>query len=427
MNIKTTQVTPRPLERIARFEQLGYGMFIHWGLYSQLGQGEWIQHNGPVKRDEYAKLFDTFTGEDFDADAWCRLATDAGMKYLCLTTRHHEGFSLYDTRGLSSFDAMNAPSRRDFVGEFIEACRKHSLLPMLYHTTMDWYWRDTKTYDITQPVMDEYLEYLNHSVEILCTEYGEIGGLWFDGNWCRHDLDWKVDSLYALIRKHQPEAIIVNNTGLFAQGALGHPEVDSVTFEQGEPVARDQSGQPKYVAGEMCQTMNQHWGIGAKDYNYLAPGDVIRTLSRCRKIGANYLLNVGPTAQGGIPEYEAATLRRVGSWIRHAGEVIYQGRPCPHIRCHGEDFILRTDSDDFYFAFNLSRHGDEHVTLAGGGSGPRAISGYDKTLASFTWLDSGETPPFTQNSNNGIVGFEATGYPYGTDMVVRVARLGAAD
>ncbi|MEO0514873.1 MAG: alpha-L-fucosidase [Planctomycetota bacterium] len=418
-------ITPTPLPRIAHFESLGYGLFLHWGLYSQLGQGEWIQKHNEIPLDDYRRLQQTFTAQDFDADAWCRLALDAGMKYLCLTTRHHEGFSLYDTRGLNTYDAPHSPAQRDLVAEFIDACDRHGLLPMLYHTTLDWQWRNKKTYDLDQAEMDDYLDYLNDSVEILCSQYGKIGGLWFDGNWSRRDLDWKVDALYAVIRKHQPEAIIVNNTGLKNRGVVGHPEIDSVTYEQGAPEPRDQRSKQKYVAGEMCLTLNQHWGVGFHDLHYKSPADVIRMLAKCRRAGANLLLNVGPTAQGGIPEYEAACLRRAGDWVRSVGEPLHIGRPVPEVKCPGDDFLLRTpDGSDHYFAFGLAREGDSHVTLDGGGVGPRSLLAYDRPVGRIAWLDADDPPlDFTQNLDAGLLTFHATGYPYGTDRVVRVARI----
>lgn len=426
MDINSINSTFERLPRIASFEQLGFGLFLHWGLYSQLGKGEWIQYSGPVERATYESLQNSFTASDFDANAWCRLAVNAGMKYACLTTRHHDGFSLYDTRGLNTYDAPNSPAERDLVAEYIAACRQNNLLPMLYHTTMDWHWHGKKTYDLDQAEMDEYLQYLNDSVEILCTQYGPIGGLWFDGNWSRPDLNWRVDELYATIRKHQPEAIIVNNTGLNEQGEIGHPEVDSVTFEQGLPTLRDQRGQPKYVAGEMCQTMNQHWGIGTHDFNYLAPGQIIQTLCRCRKAGANYLLNIGPTAQGGIPTYEGAVLGRVGDWVRRACGIIYTGRPLPNAICSGEDFILQTEEADFYFAFNLGRRGDANVTVNNGFDTSRYIAGYSAAVGAVRWIDSSESIPFTQDLESERLEFDATGYPYGSDLVVRIARFDKA-
>lgn len=414
---------PTPLPRVAAFERLGYGMFIHWGLYSQLGKGEWIQKHGPIDRAEYVKLKDTFTAADFDADAIAGLAVEAGMKYICLTTRHHDGFSLYDTRSLNDYDAPHSPAGRDLVAEFIDACRRHELLPMLYHTTLDWHWRGKMTPELDADEFRDYLQYHRDSVEVLCSQYGPIGGLWFDGNWSRRGDDWEEDTLYEVIRRHQPEAIIVNNTGLSAQGAEGHPEIDSVTFEQHTPTVRDQRGKAKYVAGEMCQTMNAHWGIGKHDFRYKSPADVIRMLCQCRRVGANYLLNVGPTATGAIPEYETAVLRRVGQWVEQVGEVIYVGKPMSGVDCPEDDFILQTGDADYYFAFNLTRGGGSDVTLKGGSRRVRAIQNYPHRIASIAWCDNGETLSFTQTEDRRLAAVHLTGYGYGTDLVARIARI----
>ena len=149
---------PEPLPRIAAFEKLGFGMFIHFGLYSQLGSAEWVQSNRRIPPAEYQKLKDTFTAKDFDAEALARLAKSAGMRYIVLTTRHHEGFSLYDTCGLNEFDAPHSPAKRDLIREFVDACRKYDIVPFFYHTTLDWFWRNKKTNELE---LDEFNEYLN--------------------------------------------------------------------------------------------------------------------------------------------------------------------------------------------------------------------------------------------------------------------------
>lgn len=410
---------PKPLARISHFERLGYGLFIHWGLYSQIGRGEWIQFHDKIPVNVYAKLASTFTASDFDAPALARLARESGMRYAVLTTRHHEGFSLYDTRGLSSFDAPHSPAKRDLVQEFVEACRMDDIVPFLYHTTLDW-GRDSA--NCSEKKFAEYLDYLNDSVEILCRHYGKIGGLWFDGNWSRPQSDWKEDRLYATIRKYQPEAIIINNTGLNARGAKGHPEIDSTTFEQGLPVAPDRRGWPKYVAGEMCETLNSHWGIGQNDFNFKSPADIIQNLCACRKVGANYLLNVGPTPTGGIPDYEAALLRKVGQWIGRHGNLIYEGKPVP-ATCPGRDFLLKKGNSYYYFAHDLSRRGDAHVVLQKGGNGPRGVDGFPARIKSVRWLDDDEKGRFTQSPDGSLLTLDCTGYNYGYDMVVRVAEL----
>jgi len=417
---KNTLKTPTPLPRISRFEKLGYGLFLHWGLYSQLGKGEWFRLQGAKDKSQYDKLIDTFTAEDFDAGAWARLARESGMRYITLTTRHHDGFSLYDTRGLSKHDALHSPAKRDLIAEFVEACRQEEIIPFFYHTTLDWRW---KSDTCTPAQFDKYLDYLNDSVEVLCKHYGPIGGLWFDGNWSRSG-DWKEDRLYATIRKHQPEAMIINNTGLGALGKLGHPELDSTTFEQAVPALPDRRGWPKYVAVEMCQTMNSHWGLGKDDFNFISPAQIIENLCLSRKAGANYLLNVGPTAQGGIPDYEAAALRCAGRWVEKYGSLLQTAKPLA-CECQGRDFVLKQGKKFYYFTFDLLISGHSNVTVSSGKSGPglRTISGLPGKIRAAKWLDNGESLSFAQNAKTGDAVLHLTGYPYGTTLVVRVAEL----
>lgn len=407
---------PTPEPRIARFEKLAYGMFMHWGLYSQLGRGEWVMNIEKIPVEEYRKLKDTFTAEEFDGRAIAATARRAGMRYVTLTTRHHEGFSLYDTRGLSDYDAPHSPAGRDLVREFVDGCRAEGIVPFFYHTTLDWY-QPSFSADF-----DAYLEYLRKSVEVLCTHYGEIGGLWFDGNWSKPDADWREDELYGMIRRLQPEAMIINNTGLDARGRVGNPEIDSVTFEQGRPTPMDRRGMPKYVAAEMCQTMNRHWGIGARDFAYMAPGPIIEHLCACRKVGANYLLNVGPTAGGRIPAYEKAALERAGDWVRMFADAVYEGKPCG-IEGPGHDFGLRSEQGLYLFAHDLAAGGDEHVVVDVQGAGPRTFQGVEGEVKSIRWIDSGEELTFERKVDTGELTVNVTGYPYGTNLVVRGAKV----
>lgn len=405
---------PKPERRIAEFENFGLGMFVHWGLYSQMGRGEWIQHQAQICRDEYTKLAQTFTASKFDARAWVAAAKSAGARYITLTARHHEGFSLYDTKGLSTYDAPHTPCGRDLIREFVDACREGGIVPFFYHTTLDWYHPDFKDN------FPAYLQYLRDSVEVLCTEYGKIGGLWFDGNWSRKDDDWEEDRLYAMIRRHQPEAIIVNNTGLGARGQLGNPELDSVTFEQGRPTPMDREGASKYIAAEMCHTMNRHWGHGACDLNYKSLPHLIETLCACRRVGANYLLNVGPTGEGEITLIQRAMLQGLGDWIRATGDGIYTGRPCG-VTGEGKNFALRDDKKMYLYVHDLSIVGDANVTVDSGGAGEKTFSGVSGTVKSVRWTDCDEQLSFSQNGDQLTVA--CTGYPYGKNLVVRVAEV----
>lgn len=414
---------PEPLPRIAAFEKLGFGMFIHFGLYSQLGSAEWVQSNRRIPPAEYQKLKDAFTAKDFDAEALARLAKSAGMRYIVLTTRHHEGFSLYDTCGLNEFDAPHSPAKRDLVREFVDTCRKYDIVPFFYHTTLDWFWRNKKTNELELDEFNEYLDYLRDSVEILCRNYGKVGGFWFDGNWSRRDADWKLDRLYGTIRKHQPEAIIVDNTGVHRPGEVGHPEVDAVTFENqaARPLKRD--GFAKYAAAEVCQPMNCHWGVAKNDFNFKSPAEIIELLCHSRGCGANLLLDIGPEAQGGIPAYERSVLEIVGRWISIYGESVYDTKTVSEVKCQGRDVLLQNGNTFYYFVFGLGIHGNANVTVNIAGIGSRAVDGFSRKIVSARWMDNGEEIQISQNLEAGMATFRCTGYPFGSHTVVRVIKI----
>lgn len=401
-------------KRVADFENLGFGMFAHWGLYSQLGMGEWTYWLHKRDMNEYVKLADTFTAEDFDAEAMILTAKKAGCKYITLTTRHHEGFSLYDTKGLSDFDAPHSAAKRDLIKEFVDACNKHGIVPFFYHTTLDWY------NPLFNEDFDAYLEYLRKSVEVLCRNYGKIGGLWFDGNWSKKDADWKEDELYATIRKYQPDAIIVNNTGLSARGEAGNPEIDSVTFEQGRPTPMNREGMKKYLAAEMCYTLNDHWGIGNNDFNYKSPAELIETLCACRRVGANLLLNIGPTAQGGVDPFQRELMAIVGKWMDIYGEAIYLGKPHPATCGNAKNFVLKADGYLYFFIHNLGMQGDSNVTVDSDCDNDFVFKGVDEDIENVQWMDNAEELAF--NQKDGEFSLYATGFPYGMSTCVRVAK-----
>ncbi len=405
---------PVAKNHVKEFEKMGFGMFVHWGLYSQLGKGEWIYCLDDSVKDGYEQLTDTFTAEDFDAEEFVKFAKNSGCKYITLTTRHHDGFSLYDTCGLSEYDAPHSAAKRDLIREFVDACNKYGIAPFFYHTTLDWHNPDYNS------DFDKYLEYLRKSVEILCTNYGKIGGLWFDGNWNKPDADWKLDELYATIRKHQPEAMIINNTGLGERGKLVHSEIDSVTFEQGKPTPMDRRGMEKYVAAEMCYTINQHWGVGHSDFNYKSPKELIETLCDCRKVGANLLLNVGPEAQGKISGMAKELMNIIGKWMNIFGEAIYEGKPCSS-GCAGKNFILEGENCLYIFAYDLGTKGNENVTVNGEYAGVYVFSDIDKDIEKIEWMDNNESLEFS--CENGALKVNLTGTPYGVNYCVRVAKV----
>ena len=280
-------------EYIERFKNLGFGMFVHFGLYSVAGKGEWyLACNKNADKTKYEALTSHFKITKNWAKNLVKTAKSAGCRYITLTTRHHDGFSLYDTCGLSDFDAPHSACGRDLIREFTEACRAENIVPFFYHTLLDWHNTDYKTN------FPGYIDYLDKSIEILCKSYGKIGGFWFDGMWDKPNENWQEDRLYGTIRKYQPEAMIINNTGLSAQGKTGHKEIDSVTFERGKPCFVDTTEKP--IAGEMCQVLNDHWGYAKEDCNYKSVKELIENLIDCRAYGCNFLLNTGLKGNGEV-------------------------------------------------------------------------------------------------------------------------------
>ena len=405
---------PVPEKRIKDFEEMGFGMFVHWGLYALLGQGEWIRWAKKIPKEEYCRLADDFAVTKFDGQELARIAKRAGAKYITITTRHHDGFSLYDTKGLDDFDAPHSAAKRDLIREFVDGCNAEGIKPFFYHTKLDW---NHPTY---HGDFKKYLQYLRDSIEVLCTQYGEIGGFWFDGNWDRPpETDWEDDQLYALIRRYQPNCIIVDNTGLERRGAVGNKELDSVTFEQGRPTPMDREGMDKYVAAEMCQTINQHWGYGKADFNYKSLAYLIETLCACRKVGANYLLNVGPDGDGVVPAMQAELMAGIGDWIRTCGSSIYKAKPCG-VTGTGKNFALQDGDKIYFYIHDLSVVGDSNVVPAGGSAGEKAFSGLPGKISNLHWVDNGEVLEFRQDG--GDVTMNCTGYEYGVNLVVRVAE-----
>ena len=407
---------PIPAEYIKNFEQLGFGMFVHFGLYSKLTKGEWTYNMHKRNMNDYKKIADSFNVKADSIKNLVATAKTAGCKYITLTTRHHDGFSLYDTKGLNEFDALHTPTGRDLIKEFVEECRNEDILPVFYHTTLDWYNEDFNK------DFNKYLKYLKNSVELLCTNYGKIGGLWFDGNWSRPNDDWKEDELYSMIRRLQPEAMIINNTGLSKRGELGVAEIDSVTFERGMPHPIDRRGMKKYITGEMCETLCDHWGV-ADDINFKSVKQLIEELCECRKVGANFLLNVGPAGDGSLPKMQEATMECIGRWMELFGKSIYNGRPC-NILSKGREFMLQDINDEkilYLFKFDLGKKGDDNVTVDFEDGNSVEFPNFNNEVGSIKWMDNGEELAFKQQ--NGLLSVRPTGYIYGTSYCVRVAEV----
>ena len=392
-------------QRVKDFETLGLGMFVHFGIYSQLGKGEWIRNN--MKKEDYEPIYKSFNPKPTWAKELVRAAKGAGCRYITLTTRHHDGYSLYDTCGLSDFDAPHSCGR-DLIREFVDACREADILPFFYHTLLDWH---VENYDTDFPA---YLQYLRDSVKLLCTNYGPIGGLWFDGKWSKPNDDWEEDALYGLIRKYQKDAIIVNNTGMESRGTLGNIELDSVTFERGKPQPINLEDSPRYIASEMCEVLNNHWGYAKLDLSYISMADVIHNLADCRRYRANLLLNVGPMEDGSLRLIDRGMLEILGIWTKLNDEALHLPAPTGiEVEGHAEEFVLRHENQLYLFVEDIP-----HFSVAE----PRiARFPLKESIVSACWLDSGEAIPFSQE--DGVASITVPPYLYGTNLTVRVMKI----
>ena len=394
----------KKLQYIENFEKLGFGLFVHFGLYSIVGKGEWYLHLDPTAdKNEYERLTRKFRINKNWAKDLVKTAKRAGCKYITLTTRHHDGFSLFDTCGLNDYDAPHSACGRDLVREFVDACNESGIVPFFYHTLLDWHHPD---YNANFP---RYIDYLVASVEILCKNYGKIGGFWFDGTWNKPNEDWQENRLYGTIRKYQPDAMIINNTGLSECGKVGHPEIDSVTFERGKPVFVDSSD--KYRAGEMCQVLNDHWGYAKNDCNYKPVKEFIENLVDCRRYNCNFLLNTGLRGNGSVNPMDACILREIGKWVKRNKEAVYGVRSCD---MKAENAIILQGKDCYYAIIkDVPMYGDPNVQRVKT-MGQVRVEG---KILSAEWLDNAEKIQVQDNA------FSVSPFLYGESYFVRVAKL----
>ena len=259
----------------------------------------------------------------------------------------------------------------------------------------------------------KYIDYLIKSVEILCTSYGKIGGFWFDGLWDKPDADWQFDRLYSTIRRYQPTAMIINNTGMENMGAVGHPEIDSVTYERGKPGLLKNSERP--VAGEMCQVFFDHWGNAKYDVSYKSLKNIIEDLVECRSFNCNFLLNVGPLGNGDIKPLDKYMMLEIGKWIKYNKDFIYDVKSAD-IEC--ENANLLKDSGGAYYAVveTPTITCVEHETL--GSKTPLNTVKIGAKIKSARWLDNGKRIKIKKDNSFTTVPFD-----YGISMHLRVAKL----
>ncbi|UCG47201.1 MAG: alpha-L-fucosidase [Phycisphaerales bacterium] len=330
-------------ERMAWWREARFGMFIHWGLYAIPagewngkkigGIGEWIMNNAHIPADEYEKLAARFNPVRFDADKWVRIAKNAAMKYIVITSKHHDGFCLWDSK-VSDYDIMDAgPFKRDILKELSEACKKHGIRLCFYHSIMDWHHPDAQrpfypNYNDTSksnPRFGLYAEnYMKPQLKELITQYGPLGVMWFDGEWIKDWTEPQGRDLYNYVRQLQPDIIINNRVGKGRKGMEGLSKSDQeYAGDFGTPEQQIPAKGLPGVDWESCMTMNDTWGYKSDDNNWKSSEDLIRKLADIASKGGNFLLNVGPTAEGLIPAPSVERLAAIGEWMKINGQSIH--------------------------------------------------------------------------------------------------------
>ncbi len=333
-------------DRMSWWREARFGMFIHWGVYAipagtydgdRVGRsgGEWIMTRAPIPLREYERFAGEFNPVRYDAEEWVQLAADAGMKYIVITSKHHDGFSIYDSE-VSDYDVTATPFGRDALKELAEAARRHGMKLGFYYSIMDWHHPDAQgpnypdyNAQIPNPNFARYVEsYMKPQLRELLTDYGDVAVLWFDGDWIA---DWTEEygrDVYEFARALQPEVIINNRVGKGRERRREEGIIRGLTKEGhvGDFGTPEQDVPPQGLPGvdwETCMTMNGTWGFKSYDDDWKDTRTLVRTLIDVASKGGNFLLNVGPTAEGLIPAPSVARLREMGAWMKVNGEAIY--------------------------------------------------------------------------------------------------------
>ncbi len=318
------------------FQNRKFGIFIHWGIYSMLADGEWVMYQRHIDRNEYSHLAGGFCPSWFSAKEWAQIFKEAGAQYVTFTSRHHDGFSMWDSEASDYNVAEATPYGRDILKDLAAACAEQGLKLHLYYSHMDWYRTDyplgstskNLPHDESTTNWASYFSFMNRQLTELLTNYGPIGAIWFDGMWDHKEegFDWQLDEQYALIKKLQPKCLIGNNH----HGSPVDAE-DIQLFEQDLPGENTAgfSGEQKVssqVALETCMTMNNTWGYNITDTNYKSGDEVIRRLVQSAGRNANFLLNVGPRPDGQLPAQAVKVLEHVGKFMDTHSRSIYNTR-----------------------------------------------------------------------------------------------------
>jgi len=404
-----------------QFRDNRYGMFIHWGLSSVLADGEWVMNNRNIKVEDYKRLLRAFDPVDFDAAKWVSVAKNAGMKYIVFITRHHDGFSNWDTKQ-SDWKITNTPYGKDVLKMLAEECHKQGMQLGLYYSTLDWSRSDYPyetgrtgkgTGRTEKSNYASYLQFMKNQLTELLTNYGQIMSIWFDGHWDQtnaegHEdrssrIDWKYPEIYGLIHRLQPQCLIGNNHHL-----TPIPGEDFQMFERDLP-GENKSGlsfqQASALPLETCETINGSWGYNITDRKYKTVSQVIQLLAGAVGRDANLLLNIGPMPSGQIQPEFVDTLAAAGQWLQQFGESIYGTRKGP---LDPQTWGVTTQKDKHVYMHLFSMPSGRQVLIPG-----------SFKIVSAKVMGTGTTIKFSQQKENVILSLEGIALN-GPDTVIDI-------
>ena len=388
--------TPENLKNRAWFQDARFGLFIHWGVYSVLGDGEWVMNNQQIPIKTYEKLPTFFNPIEFNPAEWVQMAKDAGMKYITITSKHHDGFAMYDSK-ISDYNIVKkTPYGKDVLKMLADECRKQGIKLFFYHSQLDWHHPEYFPRGNTgvgytgreeKGDMNKYLDYMDAQLTELLTQYGDIAGIWFDGMWDKKDAEWRLNQTYSLIHKLQPGALVGSN-----HHVTPYEGEDFQMFERDLPGHNTTGFAPEQKIGdlpkEICETINNSWGFNLQDARNKSIKNLIQYLVKGAGYDANLLLNVGPMPNGKIQPEHVALLKQMGEWTRQYGETIYGTRGGP---LSPRDWGVTTQKGNKIYV-HILKWQDETLTLPR--LGKKVVSAkifIDKTPVKFLENDFGLT------------------------------------
>jgi alpha-L-fucosidase len=361
------QPTAENLKSREWFQNAKFGLFIHWGVYSVLGDGEWVMNNQQIPVKTYEKLPGFFNPTQYDPKAWVQMAKDAGMNYIVITSKHHDGFAMWDSKVSEYNIVKKTPYGKDVLKMLADECKAQGIKLFFYHSQLDWHHPDYFPRGNTgqgytgRPEsgdMNKYLDYMDAQLSELLTNYGDIGGIWFDGMWDKKDADWRLEKTYKLIHQLQPATLVGSN-----HHRTPYEGEDFQMFEKDLPGHNTTGFAPEQTIGalpkETCETINGSWGFNLKDDNHKTKKQLVQYLVKAAGYDANFLLNVGPMPNGKIQPEHIEVLRQVGEWNKKNGETIYGTRGGP---LTARDWGVTTQKGNIVYLHVMNWH-DESLTI----------------------------------------------------------------